>query len=71
MRRPHDDMRRIRRYPGRYSPHLIRNRGLGYMSPMCCGLHLACRTARAMARGSVRLLATSIALGLLLRLSRP
>ena len=34
---------------------------------MFCGLHLACRTARVVARGSVRLLA----LGLLLRLSRP
>jgi hypothetical protein len=38
---------------------------------MFCGLHLACRTARAIARGSARLLATSITLGLLLRLSRP
>ena len=40
---------------------------IGYARSMFCGLHLACRTARAVARGGACLLA----LGLLLRLSRP
>lgn len=40
---------------------------IGYALPMFCCMRLACRTARAAARGGACLLA----LGLLLRLSRP
>jgi len=52
-------------------PYLIPSAIPAYNLRMFCGLHIACRTARAAARCSARLLATSIALGLLLRLSRP